>query len=109
MMRVWLLGLVVALGLVALLVVLARLQALGHANHGHIVQIHHGYLGALLAFACLASARWQLPTVMRVLIATVFLLGVWWLTDDIYQHAKQFGEPFYRSPWHRWAASWGVI
>ena len=107
--RVWPLALFVAFGLAVLLVVLGRLQLLGHANHGHILQVHHGYLGAALAFACLTSLRWKLALPIRILLGTLFLLGVWWLGDDIYQHARQFSEPFYRSPWHRWAAAWGVI
>lgn len=103
------LALLIAAGLVALVVVLARLQALGLADHGRVVQVHHGYLGGLLALACLVPLRSERPAVLRILLAAIFLLGAWWLADDLYQHVQQFSEPFYRSPWHRWAAGWGLI
>ena len=103
------LALLILAGVLALLIVLARLQALGYADHGRVVQIHHGYLGAVLALACVASFRLALPAWARVLAGTLFVLGAWWLADDLYQHVRQFSEPFFRSPWHRWAARWGVI
>ena len=101
--------LLIVAGVLALLIVLARLQALGYADHGRVVQIHHGYLGAALALTCVTSFRLALPKRARVLAAAVFVLGAWWLADDLYQHIRQFSEPFFRSPWHRWAARWGLI
>ena len=108
-MRTWLPMLVIGAGIVALVVVLARLQTLGLADHGRVVQVHHGYIGGVLALAAIATLRRDLRMWARILVAALAVLGTWWLGDDIYQHVQQFTEPFYRSPWHRWAHGWGLI
>jgi hypothetical protein len=95
--------------LVGLLISLAGLQRQGQADHGEIMQIHHGYIGAVVMFAAplllsISSAPWMLWVVI-----VLQLLGTWWTVDDIYQHMRQFEEPFYRSPWHEWAHSLGLI
>ena len=110
MSRAWAPALMILAGLVALVVVLAQLQAIGLADHGRVVQLHHGYIGGGLALVLRAvSVRWELPMWARIVAAMLILLGAWWLADDLYQHIRQFREPFYRSPWHKWAAAIGVI
>ena len=97
-------------GLLALLIVLRRLERQPSADpHGKIAQTHHGYIGAGMALlACLAFTPGVTGWV-RVLGGLVYGLGLWWLGDDVYQHRRQFREPFYRSSWHKWAHRQGII
>ena len=82
-----------AIVFVALVVVLWRLQTTRTVDHGKVWQAHHGYLVLL---GLIPSLWVQVPAL---------ILGL----DDLYQHARQFTEPFYRSPVHRLAHRMGII
>ena len=107
----WVRGLrYLALPLIAGLVIsLALLERQGKADHGEIVQVHHGYIGAAVMVAAPVLLSASTAAWMIWIVVVLQLLGTWWMLDDIYQHVRQFEEPFYRSPWHEWAHSLGVI
>lgn len=62
--------------------------------HARLLQVHHGFIGALLV-----GTPW------------VWMqgIGVGVLLDDLVQHAVQLKRPGYRSPLHRWAHALGLI
>jgi hypothetical protein len=97
-------------GLVALLVVLYRLERQPSADpHGKLWQSHHGYIGAGMALvACLAFVP-GVRGFVEIVGGIAYAFGLWWIGDDVYQHHRQYREPFYRSSWHRWAHRQGLI
>ena len=59
---------------------------------------HHGYWGLLLmagGFIALLSISTQAGLYISEIVMAI---GLWLVLDDWYQHAKQHGTPYYRSP-----------
>jgi len=68
---------------------------LGFKMRFKVREVHHGYLGIILMVLSLLMPLWAaMPT---------FILGLYLLIDDCYQHARQVKEfnPCYHSPVHR--------
>jgi hypothetical protein len=63
------------------------------------IELHHGYYGLfLMLLAYLMEAKSDLWNIYSILY--VFIIGVYLLIDDIYQHHKQVDNPSYHSPVH---------
>ena len=81
---------------------------LNRAGRRRWTELHHAYYGLALAWwlaprlaaTTLAAHHPAIVVPLAVLLAA---LGAWLVWDDALQHRREWGEPGYVGPIHRWA------